>query len=197
MSPTAGGVAFDIASPIGAIAAANSGSKVKDMTGPFEGCCRLQIRRSGVGRKDDDLARESPGSGPGMDRSQVCQRDTLGNVDVQLAAVDARDEFRQLHGVAADEEVDGSNSARLVARGGHPHGGAHRNAAVANQGGQRCELVGGDRCEVEQDIDRLGDRADHYATADDGAQITVRWYVKGGADSSAPDPAVLFFHGGG
>ncbi|MFI5844091.1 alpha/beta hydrolase [Catenuloplanes sp. NPDC051500] len=35
---------------------------------------------------------------------------------------------------------------------------------------------------------------DHTVTADDGAQITVRWYVKDGA---APGPAALFFHGGG
>jgi acetyl esterase/lipase len=36
--------------------------------------------------------------------------------------------------------------------------------------------------------------SEHYATADDGAQITMRWYVKEGA---APGTAVLFFHGGG
>jgi acetyl esterase/lipase len=36
--------------------------------------------------------------------------------------------------------------------------------------------------------------SDHYATADDGAQITMRWYVKDGA---TPGSAVLFFHGGG
>ncbi|OXM68543.1 alpha/beta hydrolase [Amycolatopsis vastitatis] len=35
---------------------------------------------------------------------------------------------------------------------------------------------------------------EYYATADDGAQITMRWYVKDGA---TPGPAVLFFHGGG
>lgn len=35
---------------------------------------------------------------------------------------------------------------------------------------------------------------DHYATAGDGAQITMRWYVKGGA---TPGSAVVFFHGGG
>jgi acetyl esterase/lipase len=35
---------------------------------------------------------------------------------------------------------------------------------------------------------------EHYATADDGAQIKMRWYVKEGA---TPGPAVLFFHGGG
>jgi acetyl esterase/lipase len=36
--------------------------------------------------------------------------------------------------------------------------------------------------------------SDHFATADDGTRITLRWYVKNGA---APGPAVLFFHGGG
>ncbi|WP_210580309.1 alpha/beta hydrolase [Streptomyces sp. GESEQ-4] len=35
---------------------------------------------------------------------------------------------------------------------------------------------------------------EHYATADDGTQIKMRWYVKDGAE---PGPAVLFFHGGG
>ncbi|MDX3076663.1 alpha/beta hydrolase [Streptomyces sp. NPDC088354] len=35
---------------------------------------------------------------------------------------------------------------------------------------------------------------DYHATADDGAQIRLRWYVKDGAE---PGPAVLFFHGGG
>ena len=35
---------------------------------------------------------------------------------------------------------------------------------------------------------------DHRITAADGAQLTVRWYVKDGA---APGPAALFFHGGG
>jgi acetyl esterase/lipase len=35
---------------------------------------------------------------------------------------------------------------------------------------------------------------EHYATADDGARIKMRWYAKDGA---APGPAVLFFHGGG
>ncbi|MFI9562937.1 alpha/beta hydrolase [Streptomyces rishiriensis] len=36
--------------------------------------------------------------------------------------------------------------------------------------------------------------AEHHATADDGTQITMRWYTKTGA---AAGPAVLFFHGGG
>jgi acetyl esterase/lipase len=36
--------------------------------------------------------------------------------------------------------------------------------------------------------------SEHFATADDGAQIKMRWYVKDGAE---PGPAVLFFHGGG
>jgi acetyl esterase/lipase len=36
--------------------------------------------------------------------------------------------------------------------------------------------------------------SEHFAIADDGAQITLRWYTKDGA---APGPAVLFFHGGG
>jgi acetyl esterase/lipase len=36
--------------------------------------------------------------------------------------------------------------------------------------------------------------SEYYATADDGAQIKLRWYVKHGA---TPGPAVLFFHGGG
>jgi acetyl esterase/lipase len=36
--------------------------------------------------------------------------------------------------------------------------------------------------------------SEHYATADDGAQIKLRWYVK---DGPMPGPAVLFFHGGG
>ncbi|WP_328364787.1 alpha/beta hydrolase [Streptomyces sp. NBC_00445] len=35
---------------------------------------------------------------------------------------------------------------------------------------------------------------EHHATADDGAHIKMRWYVKDGAE---PGPAVLFFHGGG
>jgi acetyl esterase/lipase len=35
---------------------------------------------------------------------------------------------------------------------------------------------------------------EHYATADDAAQIKMRWYVKVDAE---PGPAVLFFHGGG
>jgi acetyl esterase/lipase len=35
---------------------------------------------------------------------------------------------------------------------------------------------------------------EHYATAGDGAQIRMRWYVKDGA---TPGPAALFFHGGG
>jgi acetyl esterase/lipase len=36
--------------------------------------------------------------------------------------------------------------------------------------------------------------SEHHATAEDGAQITMRWYVQDGATSG---PAVLFFHGGG
>ncbi|MDX3762935.1 alpha/beta hydrolase [Streptomyces sp. AK02-04a] len=36
--------------------------------------------------------------------------------------------------------------------------------------------------------------AEHHATADDGTQITMRWYAKTGA---AAGSAVLFFHGGG
>jgi acetyl esterase/lipase len=36
--------------------------------------------------------------------------------------------------------------------------------------------------------------SEHSATAEDGAQIKMRWYVKDGA---TPGPAVLFFHGGG
>jgi acetyl esterase/lipase len=36
--------------------------------------------------------------------------------------------------------------------------------------------------------------SEHHATADDGAQVRMRWYVKDGA---APGSAVLFFHGGG
>jgi acetyl esterase/lipase len=36
--------------------------------------------------------------------------------------------------------------------------------------------------------------SDHHASADDGAQIHMRWYVKDGA---APGSAVLFLHGGG
>jgi acetyl esterase/lipase len=36
--------------------------------------------------------------------------------------------------------------------------------------------------------------SEYYATADDGAQIKMRWYVKDGA---TPGPAALFFHGGG
>ena len=36
--------------------------------------------------------------------------------------------------------------------------------------------------------------SEHHATADDGAQIPLRRYVKDGAE---PGPAVLFFHGGG
>jgi acetyl esterase/lipase len=36
--------------------------------------------------------------------------------------------------------------------------------------------------------------SEHYATADDGAQIKLRWYVK---DGPMPGPAVLFFHGRG
>ncbi|MBO1753471.1 alpha/beta hydrolase [Actinotalea sp. BY-33] len=36
--------------------------------------------------------------------------------------------------------------------------------------------------------------SDHVVTAQDGAQITLRWYVKAGA---TPGAAVLFFHGGG
>src|SRR3954467_14169960 len=36
--------------------------------------------------------------------------------------------------------------------------------------------------------------SEYHATADDGARIAMRWYVKDGA---APGSAVLFFHGGG
>src|SRR4051794_5360022 len=36
--------------------------------------------------------------------------------------------------------------------------------------------------------------SEHFVTADDGARIKVRWYVKDGA---TPGPAVLFCHGGG
>jgi acetyl esterase/lipase len=36
--------------------------------------------------------------------------------------------------------------------------------------------------------------SEHHATAQDGEQIKLRWYVKDGA---TPGPAVLFFHGGG
>jgi acetyl esterase/lipase len=36
--------------------------------------------------------------------------------------------------------------------------------------------------------------SEHHATADDGAQIRMRWYAKDGA---TPGSAVLFFHGGG
>jgi acetyl esterase/lipase len=35
---------------------------------------------------------------------------------------------------------------------------------------------------------------EYHATADDGAQVRMRWYVKDGA---TPGSAVLFFHGGG
>lgn len=35
---------------------------------------------------------------------------------------------------------------------------------------------------------------EYYATAGDGAQIKMRWYVEDGA---TPGPAVVFFHGGG
>jgi acetyl esterase/lipase len=56
-------------------------------------------------------------------------------------------------------------------------------------------IIGG--ADAAQPIPADVKTADHYATADDGAQITVRWYVTDGADSSAPGPAVVFFHGGG
>jgi acetyl esterase/lipase len=56
-------------------------------------------------------------------------------------------------------------------------------------------IIGG--ADVAQPIPADVKTADHYATADDGAQITVRWDVTDGADSSAPGPAVVFFHGGG
>jgi acetyl esterase/lipase len=36
--------------------------------------------------------------------------------------------------------------------------------------------------------------SDHYATADDGTQILMRWYTKEGA---TPGSAVVYFHGGG
>jgi acetyl esterase/lipase len=36
--------------------------------------------------------------------------------------------------------------------------------------------------------------SEHHATADDGAQIRMRWY---GKDGATPGSAVLFFHGGG
>jgi acetyl esterase/lipase len=36
--------------------------------------------------------------------------------------------------------------------------------------------------------------SEHHATADDGAQIKLRWYAEDGAE---PGPSVLFFHGGG
>ena len=36
--------------------------------------------------------------------------------------------------------------------------------------------------------------SEHYATAGDGAQVKMRWYVKDGA---TPGPAVVFLHGGG
>jgi acetyl esterase/lipase len=36
--------------------------------------------------------------------------------------------------------------------------------------------------------------SEHYATAEDGAQIKTRWYI---TDGATPGPAVLFFHGGG
>jgi acetyl esterase/lipase len=36
--------------------------------------------------------------------------------------------------------------------------------------------------------------SEHYATAEDGAQIKMRWYI---TDGATPGPAVLFFHGGG
>jgi len=36
--------------------------------------------------------------------------------------------------------------------------------------------------------------SEHYAVAEDGAQIKMRWYI---TDGATPGPAVLFFHGGG
>ena len=91
-----------------------------------------------------------------MDRGEVRQCDPLGDVDDELSAVDTRDELGELLGVAADVEVDAAHATRLVARGGHPHGGVDDHASVTDQGGQRRELLGGDRREVEQDVDRLG-----------------------------------------
>ena len=111
----------------------------------------------GIG-DDDDLAVEGAGGCRGVDGGQFAERDSLGDVDGELAAVDARDELGQLLGVAADVEVDAAHAALLVAGGGHPHGGADHDAAVADQAGQGGELGGVDRGEVEQDVDRLGDR---------------------------------------
>ena len=45
---------------------------------------------SGAGREHDDLAGERAGGRLGVDRRQLGQRDALGDVDAQLAAVDQR-----------------------------------------------------------------------------------------------------------
>ena len=47
-------------------------------------------------------------------------------------AVDAGGELSQLRGVAADEEIDAAYAARLVGRGGHPHGGVDDDPTVAD-----------------------------------------------------------------
>ena len=83
MSPMAGGVKPD--SAIGARAAAISGSKVKDM---IDGSWLLVVVV--VVDHDDDLAGEVTGGDLGVHRAQLGQRDALGDVDAQLAAVDQR-----------------------------------------------------------------------------------------------------------
>lgn len=65
---------------------------------------------------------------------------TFGHVDGPLAPVHPSHQLRQLLGIAADIAVDGSRAALLVARGGHPDGGADHDATVADQGGRRGEL---------------------------------------------------------
>src|SRR3954467_11121745 len=96
-----------------------------------------------------------------MDRRQLGQRYSLGDVAAYFAVVDHRGELRQLIGVAADEDADGAHAALVVGGCGDRRHRVGDDAARADQGDQGDELLGGDGCEVEQDVDRLTHYGSH------------------------------------
>src|SRR4051794_20935839 len=97
-----------------------------------------------------------------MDRRQLGQRYSLGDVDAYFAVVDHRGESRQLIGVAADEDADGAHAALVVGGCGDCGHRVHDDAARADQADQGDNVLGGDGCEVEQDVDRLAHRGGHF-----------------------------------
>ena len=78
----------------------------------------------------DGLAGQLPGGGLVVDGGQVGQRPPLGDVDLQVAGVDAGDELAELGGVAAGEDPRCPHPAPgIVGTGG---GRADEGAAVGS-----------------------------------------------------------------